>query len=161
LELRTDQPKRRFQVGSVYTVEPDGPDRAGDAPARLTLLRFRADSGRAVAGFAEVEGRDAAEALRGVRLAAEVDPAEEPDAWYPAQLRGAEVFLPDGTPVGAVSDLIAMPGQDLLEIDQPDCSKALVPLVKALVLEVDLDRMRIVVDPPRGLVAARPLTEED
>jgi 16S rRNA processing protein RimM len=169
LDVRTDQPDRRFQIGSRYTPrypaqKPVLDDAAGGHPSpltfglptQLTLSRWRATATRVVAGFAEIPDRSSAEFLRGTTLVAEVDPLEEPDAWYPEQLRGASVVLPDGTAVGTVSDLVALPGQDLIEISQPDGSVALVPLVKALVPEVDLEKMRIVIDPPAGLVAARP-----
>jgi 16S rRNA processing protein RimM len=58
--------------------------------------------------------------------------------------------------VGVVANLLPGAAQDLLEIRQPDGSMALVPLVEALVPLVDAAAARIVVDPPAGLVAARP-----
>ena len=154
LDLRTDRPEERFRLGSSYEVELPGVDTP--PVQRLTLCRYQAGPKRAVAGFEEIGDRSGAESLRGVRLLGEVDPFEEPDAWYPAQLRGIQVVLPDGSAVGRGTGVSALPGQDLLEILQPDGSTALVPLVKALVPEVDLDRGQIVIDPPAGLVAARP-----
>ncbi|MDR1633614.1 MAG: ribosome maturation factor RimM [Bifidobacteriaceae bacterium] len=159
LDLRTDRPENRFQIGSSYALDLGQLTAGENLPARLTLERFRADNGRAVAGFAEVADRSRAESLRGAKLLAEVRTDEEPEAWYPTQLRGAAVVLPDGTSVGRLIDLVALPGQDLLEIEQPDGSTALVPFVKALVPEVDPDRGRIVIDPPAGLVSARPSGE--
>ncbi|MDR0626965.1 MAG: ribosome maturation factor RimM [Bifidobacteriaceae bacterium] len=154
LDLRTDRPEERFQLGSSYEVELPGVDRP--PVQRLTLRRYQAGPKRAVAGFEGIGDRTAAESLRGIRLLGEVDPFEEPDAWYPAQLRGVRVVLPDGSAVGTVTGVSSLPGQDLLKILQPDGSTALVPLVKALVPEVDLERGQIVIDPPAGLVAARP-----
>ncbi|MDR0593920.1 MAG: ribosome maturation factor RimM [Bifidobacteriaceae bacterium] len=153
LELRTDRPEARFAVGSAYSVDRPAPGQ----PERLTLRRFQAGPRQVVASFAEIRDRTAAESLRGAKLAAEVDPNDEADAWYPSQLRGAAVSLPDGTAVGVVKGLVMAPAQDLLEIDQADGSTALVPLVKQLVPVVDRKRMRVVIDPPAGLVAARPL----
>ncbi|MDR3107025.1 MAG: ribosome maturation factor RimM [Bifidobacteriaceae bacterium] len=157
LELRTDRPDRRFQIGSVYVVEAS---RGATAPARLTLSRFQAGPRGAVGGFVEAADRTAAEALRGVKLLAQVEPDEEADAWYVSQLRGATVVLPDGSLVGTVKGFVALPAQDLLEIEQPDGVTALVPLVKELVPEVDPVRRRVVIDPPAGLVAARPVDQE-
>ena len=153
LEVRTDQPSRRFQLGQAYATDP-----ASAGP--LTLSFWREQSGTTVAGFGEVPDRTAAEALRGVSLVAQVDPTEEDDAWYPAQLTGLDVHLPDGTAVGQVSAVLTRPAQDLLEIDQPEAGPAWVPLVRQLVPVVDLDGGRIVIDPPAGLVAARGLDSD-
>jgi 16S rRNA processing protein RimM len=161
LDIRSDRPERRFELGAVYSPEPavvpgQVARPGGGLAERLTLSRFQSRPGRVVAGFAEVADRTGAESLRGAKLLAEVDPDEEPDAWYPSRLRGAAVTLADGAPVGVVKGVVSAPGQDLLEIVQPDGSTALVPLVKELVPEVDPNRGRIVIDPPEGLVAARP-----
>ena len=153
LDLRTDQPARRFRVGQSYATEP-----AEHGP--LTLSLWQSSPERTVVGFTEVGDRTSAEALRGVALVAQVDPAEEVNAWYPSQLTGLSVELPDGTVVGRVSGVLTRPAQDLLEIDQCDAGPALVPLVKVMVPVVDVAGGRIVIDPPSGLVAANSEPEE-
>ena len=66
-----------------------------------------------------------------------------------ADLVGCEVELGDGTPWGRVAAI--MPGvQDLLVIHDGDVER-LLPLVDEFVVEIDLPRARIVVDPPDGL----------
>jgi 16S rRNA processing protein RimM len=149
LDVRTDRPADRFVVGLTYLTDPPG-------SGPLTLRLWREGPKGTVAGFDQVCDRSGAEALRGVELVADVDPAEEEDAWYPAQLKGLRVELPDGTAVGQVVSVVAMPAQDLLEIRQPGAPNALVPLVEALVPVVDVDGGLIVIDPPAGLVAALP-----
>jgi 16S rRNA processing protein RimM len=156
LRLRTDRPDARFRVGTVFTLHDADPT----APASLTLESYRATPAGAVAGFHEIRDRSAAEALTGLELTAEVDPAEEPDGWYPSQLKGARVELPDGTVAGVVGDLLSGPGQDLLEVLQVDGSSALVPFVAALVPVVDAAAGRVVVDPPPGLLTTRPAPDE-
>jgi 16S rRNA processing protein RimM len=152
LRWRTDRPDLRFYLGAEFELE----GAAGPAPTRLTLASYRPQAAGAVAGFEQVGDRAGAEALRGASLVAEVDPVDEPDAWYASQLRGARVELPEGQLVGVVRDLLPGAAQDLLQILQPDGSLALIPLVEALVPLVDAAGGRIVVDPPAGLVAARP-----
>jgi 16S rRNA processing protein RimM len=152
LRLRTDSPELRFHKDAIFKVTGGAPN----LPARLSLRSYNQSPGGAVAAFAEISDRNTAELLRGAELVAEVSPEEEAEAWYPEQLRGAAVELEDGTPVGEVQDLVNGPAQDWLEIRQPDGTTALVPLVKQLVPIVDLAAGRIVIDPPAGLVAARP-----
>lgn len=146
LEVRTDVPEQRLVVGAVFDTEPA-------AAGPLTIERVRHHGGRWWAQFAQITDRDAAEAARGVALVMEADPDEEDDAWYVHDLVGMRVERPDGSLVGEVTDLIAMPAHDLLEIRQPGGEKALIPFVEDFVPEVDGDARRIVVTPPYGLLA--------
>jgi 16S rRNA processing protein RimM len=81
-----------------------------------------AGSGRFVVTFLGVEGREAAEALRGTVLRAE--PIEDPDVLWVHQLIGCRVVEVGGAARGVVTDVLANPASDLLVLD----SGALVPL---------------------------------
>ena len=95
-----------------------------------------------VVAFAGHDGRDAAEALRGLVLRAE--PIEDPDAMWVDDLMGSSVELVgSGERVGTCVAVIANPASDILELD----TGALVPIV----FVVDRAPGRIVVDPPDGL----------
>jgi 16S rRNA processing protein RimM len=165
LEVRTDSPHERLVPGTRFAAD------AGPVAA-LTLLAVRPETKGWFARFAELPDRTAAEAARGTRLLVDADSrpvrddhaqepdAPEPDAWYPHQLRGCSVFLPDGTAAGEVAGVIHGPAQDLLEIREVAGGMALVPFVRALVPLVDVEARRVVVDPPAGLLAVRPLGDE-
>jgi 16S rRNA processing protein RimM len=147
LEVRTDEPDRRLQVGSVLLTTP-----AVAGP--LTLQDVRDHSGRLLARFLGVDDRGAAEALRGVLLEAEVDPderPEDPEEFYDHQLVGLSVVDRSGTTLGRVADVVHLPGQDLLAVTRSDGGETLVPFVAAIVPTVDLTGGRLVVDPPGGL----------
>ncbi|MDH4160884.1 MAG: ribosome maturation factor RimM [Actinomycetota bacterium] len=147
VEVRTDEPDRRFAPGAVLATEP-----ASFGP--LTVSRARWHSGRLLLTFEQVVDRTAAEALRGVELVVEVDPGERPtdsDEHYDRHLRGLEARTPEGLLLGRVSDVVHLPAQDLLEVTDPAGHPVLVPFVTALVPEVDVTGGRIVVDPPPGL----------
>lgn len=158
VEVRTDSPQRRFVVGAdLYPVPPGGSGGTG-VPGHLTLSAVRDHNDRLLLAFAEVADRDAAEALRGVLLEAEVpDTPEEPDAWYDHQLIGLTVYDPVGRRLGAVVGVEHPPAQDLLVV-RPDAGgpPRLVPLVGALVPEVDVPGGRLVVDDPGGLLGEVP-----
>ncbi|MDR1150914.1 MAG: ribosome maturation factor RimM [Bifidobacteriaceae bacterium] len=153
LDIRTDRPAERLTVGTRFTT-----DRVDTG--HLTLAAVRHDAKGWFARFTELPDRDAAEAARGALLFADPDPGE-PDAWYPHELRGLAVELPDGTPVGAIAGVISGPAQDLLEVREVDGAVALVPFVRALVPVVDVEAGRVVVDPPAGLLAVRPAGPDD
>jgi 16S rRNA processing protein RimM len=101
---------------------------------------MRHHDGRLLVRFAGLEDRTAVESVRGALLVADVDPDErpaEPGEFYDRQLVGLRVCTPDGAAAGVVIGVLHTPGQDLLEI-RTATEVRLVPLVSALVPEVDL-----------------------
>ncbi len=112
VEVRTDEPDRRFAVGSMLATDP--PD-AGP----LTVESVRWHSGRLLVTFAGVDDRDQAEELRGTWLTldpAEAGPTGDPDEFHDFQLIGLAVVTTSGQPVGVVTDVRHF-GQDLLVIE--------------------------------------------
>ena len=148
VEVRTDEPELRLAPGTVLATDP-----ASAGP--LTVADGRVHSGRLLLSFVGVGDRNRAEALRGTLLIAEVDPAQTPDdpeEFYDHQLIGLDVVLADGTPVGELGAVLHLPAQDLLSVKRPDGTEALIPFVREIVPEIDLDRRRIVLTPPPGLL---------
>src|SRR5690625_6151006 len=84
----------------------------------LSVARTRIQQGRWYAAFEEIGDRSAAESLRGAELSLEVDAQDEaeedPDAWYPSQLKGLTVLHVDGHELGVVAGIDHYPVQDLL-----------------------------------------------
>ncbi|MBZ5733166.1 ribosome maturation factor RimM [Nocardioides sp. TRM66260-LWL] len=156
VDVRTDEPERRFAPGAVLRAEPGRGVAA--APRSLTVESRRWHQQTLLVAFAEIPDRTAAEAARGLVLHAQVDPEErpaDPEEFYDHQLIGLAVHDVDGTPLGTVASLVHG-AQDLLVIDTTDGREALVPFVSALVPEVDLDAGRVVVADRPGLVAPLP-----
>lgn len=133
IEPRTDEPGRRFAPGAVLRPEGGGPP--------LIVATARDHSGRLLVRFREHSDRTAAERLRGTVLVVDVDPDERPDdaeEYYDRQLVGLRVLDATGTEVGAVTEVVHLPEQDLLQIRTGEGDR-LVPFVTALVPEVDPD----------------------
>ena len=152
VEVRTDEPERRFADGATLRVAPPGG--SAFAGSTLTVESTRWHQSTLLVVFAEIADRTAAEAARGVVLSVAV-PADEtpddPEEFYDHQLVGLAAFDLDGAPLGEVTGLVHG-AQDLLTIRTPDGRDALVPFVKALVPEVDLAARRVVIDDRPGLV---------
>ncbi|QSR31863.1 ribosome maturation factor RimM [Nocardioides sp. S5] len=157
LDVRTDEPDRRFAPGTTLRAEaPAGADRR---PASLTVARARWHQSTLLVTFEELADRNAAEAARGTVLHATIGPddmPEDPDEYYDHQLVGLDVVDLDGTLLGQVKALVHGSAQDLLTVRTPDGRDTLVPFVSALVPEVDLDAGRIVVADRPGLVTPFP-----
>ena len=164
VELRTDEPERRFAPGSVLRTQaplgrgPQGPDR----PATLTIRSTRWHQSRLLVTFEEVRDRNVAEAVRGLLLAVDVDPAEspeDPEEFYDHQLVGLRVVTTTGADVGELAEVLHGSAQDLLSVRADDGREVLVPFVARLVPEVDLAGGRILVEDVPGLIS--PAVEDE
>ncbi len=117
-----------------------------DAAGRtLTLKSLRPDKGGAIARFAEIADRNAAEALRGTVLTVPRDslPPLAEGEYYHADLIGLAVVDTDGTAVGTVIAVENFGAGDILEIEKPDRKTFMVPLTPTAVPEIG---ERVVVD---------------
>ena len=167
--VHTDEPERRFAVGSMLATDP-----AEAGPLAVASVRWH--TGRLLVEFDGITDRHQAEGLRGVWLtldSAQAEPSDDPDEFHDHELIGLAVVTVSGEPVGRVTDVRHF-GQDLLVIEpagragakpatagpmgparpgrpaQPD--GLLVPFVAAIVPEVDVAAGRLVIDPPPGLL---------
>jgi len=147
VEVRTDDPERRYAPGSVLATDPPehGP---------LTIERTRPHHGRLLVQFEGVADRNAAEALRGVLLVVDAASAGDTDEgeWWDHDLIGLNAVTDDGTPLGRVTDVVHVPGPPLLAIQDDEGRELLVPFVAEIVPEVDVENGRLVVVPPPGLL---------
>jgi 16S rRNA processing protein RimM len=89
-----------------------------DGKPALTLTSGRAAKGGVVARAVEVETREQAEALRGLKLYIPRDMLPEPDEdeFYVTDLIGLSVQTPDGEPLGTVRSVQDFGAGDLLEV---------------------------------------------
>ena len=141
IEVRTDEPDRRFAIGNQVST-----DTYGD----LTIISGRVHNGILLLGFSGFDDRNAIEKLRNTLLYAEVDineTSDVPDEYHVLQLIGCQAILENGEVFGEVTDVINLPGQDLLAIKTP-AGEQLLPFVHQLVPVVDINKKTITVIPP-------------
>jgi 16S rRNA processing protein RimM len=159
VEVRTDEPDRRFTLGVALRVErPSGS--AAPWPV-LTVTATRWHQSTLLVRFEELTDRTVAESARGLLLHADVPGDEspaDPEEFYDHQLVGLAVEDVDGRVLGEVTAVLHG-AQDLLEVRTPDGRDTLVPFVAALVPEVDVPGGRVVVADRPGLVT--PFPDED
>lgn len=141
IEVRSDDPESRFAVGQQLQSDEHG---------LLTITSGRVHNGILLLGFAGYTDRNQIEKLRNTLLYADVDideVREDADDYHVLQLIGCTAFLESGEAFGEVTDVINLPGQDLLAI-KTLTHEALIPFVHQLVPVVDVKAKRIVVIPP-------------
>ena len=117
---------------------------AGDRA--LTLKSLRGGERSAIAAFAEIADRSAAEALRGQTLSvprSALPPLAEGE-YYHADLIGLPCENAEGERVGAVAAVENFGAGDLLEVERPDGKRALIPFRPGV---ADLAGDRIILDP--------------
>jgi len=146
VQVLTGAPDERFVPGATFTTDPA-------AAGPLVLRSARDNNGILLLGFEHTDDRSGAEALRGIKLLADVLAHDGDDeAWYERDLVGLRVVTIDGGDVGEVTALQSRPAQDLLVLRLSDGREVLVPFVTAIVPEVDIEGGRVVLDPPPGLL---------
>jgi len=157
VEPRTDEPDRRFAPGAVLRTQTPGGAvaNAGQRPASLTVGAARWHQSRLLVRFEEVADRTAAEALRGLLLATDVDPREvpeDPEEFYDHQLVGCTVVTTEGRDIGEVREVLHGAAQDLLVVQRGDGAEVLVPFVSQIVPTVDVRARRLEVHDLPGLL---------
>ncbi|WP_374405353.1 ribosome maturation factor RimM [Pelagerythrobacter sp.] len=112
----------------------------------LTLSKVRSDNkGGAIARFAEVPDRTAAERLRGTALTVPrtaLPPLAEGE-YYHADLLGLPAISDTGDPVGTVVAVENYGATDLIEIEKPDSKRFMAPLTADAVPEWNAERLVI------------------
>jgi 16S rRNA processing protein RimM len=112
----------------------------------LTLVKLRDDGkGGAIARFAEVTTRNAAESLRSTALTvprAELPPLDDGE-YYHADLIGLPAHSTDGTVLGTCVAVDNYGAGDVLDIERPDGKRFMVPMREEAVPEWNAQRLVI------------------
>jgi 16S rRNA processing protein RimM len=141
IEVRTDEAEDRFAIGAVLETESHG---------NLTVASARVHNGILLLSFDGIEDRNAIEGLRNELLYAHVDidaPGLDEDDYHVLQLIGCKAYLVDGDEFGEVTEVLNLPGQDVLVI-KSEAAETLIPFVRQLVPIVDIKARRMTVIPP-------------
>lgn len=144
----TEDPAAVAQYGALETE---------DGSRRLEIAALRAAKDHFIARLRGVDDRNAADALKNVRLYIErsrLPDTEDGDTFYHADLIGLAVFDTSGRCLGKVTGVQNFGAGDLIEIAPTDGGAGvLLPFTKATVPQVDIAGGRLVADPPEGTFA--------
>lgn len=143
IEVRTDDPDLRFAVGEKLTLENGN---------SLTVAGNRWHNQILLLSFVGITDRNKIEELRDQLLYAEVDiKANQPGEYHFQQLIGCEVVLANKSKLGIVQEIVQLPGQDLLSVET-EKGEVLIPMVKQIIVSIDVDQKIIQINPPEGLL---------
>jgi len=131
-----------------------GPLASEDGKETYKIAITRPVKGGFAAKLGGVTTKEAADALRGVRLYADRDvlPALPDDEYYHTDLMGLIVLDTGGAEIGKVHAVLNHGASDLLEIRPTGGGETvLLPFTLEVVPTVDLSAGKIIADPPQGL----------
>ncbi|MFE0441083.1 ribosome maturation factor RimM [Aerococcus sp. NPDC058936] len=148
----TDFPEERFRIGAtlaifngnklVETVEVDG----HRLHKNFNLLHFKGKDN--INDVEKFKGFD----LKVAGTEREADELDENEFYYD-DIIGLEVYTTDETYLGKVREITSLPSNDVWAIQRPNKGKdILIPYIEDIVLEIDLDANRVVIDPMEGLI---------
>lgn len=147
VEPATDFPER-FVAGLDLVWRRNESERA------LTIDSARLHGSRVLIHFRGVEDAESARELSGGDLLVrEEDAVATPEGFYYGyEIEGWRCEDPQGRLVGRVSKLEQTPGGPMLFVDSGRKEPVAVPFTHPIVLSVDREGQRIVLDPPEGLL---------
>ncbi|MFV8765098.1 ribosome maturation factor RimM [Aerococcus urinaeequi] len=148
----TDFPEERFKIGAILaifngnklveTVEVDG----HRLHKNFNLLHFKGKDN--INDVEKFKGFD----LKVAGTEREADELDENEFYYD-DIIGLEVYTTDETYLGKVREITSLPSNDVWAIQRPNKGKdILIPYIEDIVLEIDLDDNRVVIDPMDGLI---------
>ncbi|MBT9474230.1 ribosome maturation factor RimM [Polaromonas sp.] len=153
-------PEALFSAKSWFLQAPEAKFRPGfslfSGTVSISVEEAKNHSGSVVAKFGGLDDRNAAEALRGVRifLPRSSFPAASQDEYYWVDLIGLNVVNREGVDLGCVRDLMATGPHSVLCVEYTDVqedgasakAERMIPFVSAYVDAVDIAGKRITVD---------------
>ncbi len=146
----SDFPERFTKPGKRWIQKTD------ELPTEIKLTKGKLIPGKSiyVLSIEGISTRSSAEEIIGWKLVIPVDsrPILSKDEYHYFDLIGLEVRRgPKRTLIGYVTDLIKG-GNDLLEIELVEGKKVLVPFVKEIVPEIEINEKWLLINPPPGLL---------
>jgi 16S rRNA processing protein RimM len=139
----------------TFTTDPAAIGRYGplddESGTRQYTLKVRGEvRGLVIARMSGVADRNAAEALKGLRLYVSRDrlPKPKKDEWYLTDLVGLRVERADGVAMGRVKSMQNFGAGDLVEVETANGQTVFLPFTKKVFPEVDVAGGRLIVDPP-------------
>jgi 16S rRNA processing protein RimM len=140
--ITTDHPERLVQHAHFYLAHPDSPEEA----QRYSVEKIRQHKEIALLKLEGCDDRNEAEALRDLLVQIPLEeavPLEEGE-YYHFQLVGVRVETEDGEWLGQVAEVLETGANDVYLVRGPR-GEILLPAIADVVLELDLEAMRMVV----------------
>lgn len=149
----TDHPESVYAPGVVLSMGESDDDEPNPDFAPLRIESVRPFRHGVLVSFGGVDDRRQAELLRGrylFRKVEDLEPLAEGEVFY-HQLLDMDVITVDGVELGTIVEVYELRPADMLEVTGEQ-GTVMIPYLDHIIVEVDADAGRMVVDPPDGLL---------
>lgn len=143
VKIETDFPERFTESDRLKFLFP-----SKSTPRELEVEEARPHKGMILLKLVGHDDREAAERLRGARVVIarnDVRPLPE-GTWYIFDLEGLDVYTRAGAYLGVLTEVLHPGGNDVYVVKEGS-REILLPAIKQVIVDVDLTRRRMTVDP--------------
>ena len=147
-DVLTDFPARFADVVQLQGVAPDG------TRQELELEEHWFQNNRVVLKFAGFDTQESANGLVGYEFGLPEDERVKlsEGEFYDWELEGCIVETEQGLRVGEVIAVMRTGGVELLLVKDNQSQEYLIPMTHAIVIKIDIQNKKILIDPPEGLL---------
>jgi len=145
--ILTDFPERFDKLIDVFGVDDD------DRISKLKIENYWFQKERVILKFSGIDSIEAAENLKNTTVCVTEDEAVElgDEEYFDWDLKDCRVVDLEGTEIGIVREVFRAGENENLVVQGTE-KEHLIPFVKAICTEVDIENKVISVDPPEGLL---------
>ncbi len=147
-DLLTDFPDRFEHVSELSGIGPGGERK------QLKLESHWFQNDRMVLKFSGYDNIESAKTLVGYEFGLpETERVQlSKDEFYDWELEGCSVQVEAGSTIGKVRAVMRTGGVELLVVEDDARREHLIPMAQSIVVEIDISRKKILIDPPEGLL---------
>jgi 16S rRNA processing protein RimM len=147
-ETLTDFPERFETIEQLFAVAPGGERK------QFELENYWFQNQRIVLKFSGYDDVESAKALIGYEFGVPESErvALADDEFYDWELEGCSVENKSGANIGKVREILRTGGVELLVVENDQHRDYMIPMAATIVIEIDLTKKKIVIDPPEGLL---------
>lgn len=146
VKATTDLPERFLDLDSAYL-------KKGEEFKELEIDYIRFHKQFVIIKFFGVDSIDQAEELKNYQIL--IDKSEKyllpEDSFYVSELIDCEVYLKNGSYLGDLTEVMATSGTDIFLIQGTD-KEYMLPASREMIIEIDLEKKKIIVDPIPGIL---------
>lgn len=120
----------------------------------LKIEKSRVHHNRFIIKFYNIDTRNEAEQLRGLTLeilSEQIASLPEGRYWH-HDIVGLDVYTDDNGFLGTISEVLENPANDIYVVKTPDKKEILLPAIKDVILNIDLDNKKMTVKLIPGLI---------
>jgi 16S rRNA processing protein RimM len=143
----TRDPKRFGRLLSVYIVSPEGKER------RSRIKGVRYGKGGVILSLEGYHTPEEASGLLNYLIKIpkrDLEPLPEGE-YYIFELLGIEVFTDEGVSIGKLTDILSTGSNDVYVV-RKGTNEYLIPAIREVVKEIDVERRKMVIHPMEGLL---------